>query len=417
MKKFEKILSTQSHTFCGYYDKDVFCEKENKLLLHKVDFIDKLPTLNDRCLLGFVEYSGNSTKQHFFEETNTFNWQQGAMLEWLESGKSVVFNKYVDGELRCVQHSLIKNDSQILENPIYCLSPDKKFYITTNFKRHSLLRRAYSYDLGDVSFKKYDYTNEKFQITYIDKKYSNSTLLHINDIVSNKELANKDRLYYMEHPMVSPDSAHFAFLLRYKESSIINSKLFVVNIQSGQTKLLIGSGRIGHFTWADENTIVGWMGLPTIASQLRASKKIPKFIKTLFTGYYKSIIKADARIGTTVLSRAVTGDSYCEVNIMSVSTKRIGLKSLTKDGHPNIILSNPSILLTDTYPDDKNIMEVIKFDRSNNAVLETLELETDPRFAFSSLRCDLHPKISESGNLFAVDRLVNGNRFVDIYSV
>ena len=66
------------HYFFAYYDMRATGDGINQRhLAHRVKFIDRLPTPDDICELGYIE-DGRFVK---FAETTAWNFQQGAMLQ------------------------------------------------------------------------------------------------------------------------------------------------------------------------------------------------------------------------------------------------------------------------------------------------------------------------------------------------
>ena len=93
--KAELVFKTpkESHYFFGYFGKFQLNKSNNKLLALKVFDIDNVPSIENFAEIGFFDLSNNEFIT--IDKTNSFNWQQGCMLEWLGPSFDfkIIYNK------------------------------------------------------------------------------------------------------------------------------------------------------------------------------------------------------------------------------------------------------------------------------------------------------------------------------------
>ena len=99
MTIIEKLLPARrvtsgAHHFFGYYDKTPWDASGRYLLALAVDFIDRMPTADDRARIGMIDLE-DGDRWIPLAETAAWCWQQGAMLQWLPSdpGRKIIYNQ------------------------------------------------------------------------------------------------------------------------------------------------------------------------------------------------------------------------------------------------------------------------------------------------------------------------------------
>lgn len=138
-----KILTPQddAHYFFAYYDMRATGER-GKHLCHRVSFMDRLPTPDDVCELGYLE-DGRFVK---FAETTAWNFQQGAMLQYHPTRENTVYyNVCEDGKFMTVTHNYVTGEKQYTDRATACVSPNGKWGLAINFGRVFAFRPGYGY--------------------------------------------------------------------------------------------------------------------------------------------------------------------------------------------------------------------------------------------------------------------------------
>ena len=118
----------------AYYDKLQFDPSSRYVLSHQIDFEHRSPTPADEVRLGFIDLK-DSNRWTEIGRTKAWNWQQGAMLQFVPGSRDeVIWNERDDKEKRFV--SVICNirtgRRRTLPAPIYALSPDGKWAVELN---------------------------------------------------------------------------------------------------------------------------------------------------------------------------------------------------------------------------------------------------------------------------------------------
>ena len=83
------------YCFFGYYDKCQWDEKEEYMLFHEAGFQDRLPAKEDSVKICLLET--RTGRVEILDETYAWNFQQGAMLQWLP-GQRVLYNARKNGQ-------------------------------------------------------------------------------------------------------------------------------------------------------------------------------------------------------------------------------------------------------------------------------------------------------------------------------
>ena len=156
-KFVDLIFETKSEysEWFGYYNYDVLNSSQTRMLCNRVKFDGRSISADDTIDLGWYDIATGTW--NYIATTDSFNWQQGSMLQWLPgqgNENKVIFNfsdkiryksKIIDIETRKTKE---------YDFPIYCVTPDGNFAITLNYER-SYWCRAYHYQ--PIINQKYDF--------------------------------------------------------------------------------------------------------------------------------------------------------------------------------------------------------------------------------------------------------------------
>ena len=145
----------EENYFFGYFDKSPLDKNSKRLLAHRVDFIDRLPSEDDFAEIGFFNID-ETDDFNVIDKTNAFNWQQGSMLQWLgpEHDNSVIFNTRINDKFCSKIIDIESNNVRILEQPIYSVTYDGRFAFSIDFERHYWCRPGYNYQ--NIKNRKWD---------------------------------------------------------------------------------------------------------------------------------------------------------------------------------------------------------------------------------------------------------------------
>ena len=126
------------HYFFAYYDMRATGNGINQNhLCHRVKFMDRLPTKDDVCEIGYLK----DKKFYKIAETTAWNFQQGAMLQYHPFKENTVYyNAVVDGNFTTVTHNFETGEKSYTDRATACVSPDGKYGLAVNFGRICLQR-------------------------------------------------------------------------------------------------------------------------------------------------------------------------------------------------------------------------------------------------------------------------------------
>ena len=406
--------------FCGYYDKSPISLDNSKLLVLKTNFIDHIPNSNDVATIGYFDLDSKDGVFHKLSETNSFNWQQGCMLQWIgNKNDEIIFNKFIGNKFVSFVLNISTRIEKIFNYPIYALSSDAKFALTIDFERHYWCRRAYSYD-GVIN------PNKNTPVVKNDGIYKLSftednliLLISIEEILKIKPISSfSGATHYLEHIMISPNNNRFAFMHRWKSNGVIFTRLYSADLDGTNVFCLNGSGRMSHFCWINDDTLFGWGGVTTKFTKFRmtnnlAKSKLYKFLLKM----YKGLVKGNSDSGMSKVSSLFTNDRYILFKDKVGIQDTVDHSKLDRDGHPSVRPNNIQEVITDTYPDEAQSQQLILYNYITGSKMIIDSIPTTPEYNFSPNRCDLHPKWSFDGNFVSIDTLIQGNRGVKIYFI
>lgn len=415
-----KTPNDGKHYFFGYYDKSQLDLTNTKLLALQVDFIDRLPTKKDTAKIGFFDLSKKDNIFYELVSTKAFNWQQGCMLQWYGSRDSnIIYNDLINNKFVSIIYNIYTGKKSLLSMAIYALSHDSKFALCIDNERHYWVRRGYSYDGIYNPDKNKDVVKDD-GIFLLDLENNNcKQIINIQAIIDYLPLSSmRESVHYIEHLMISPDDSRFAFLHRWKtKDGYIFTRLYTANIDGSSLYLLNDSGRMSHFCWGLDGELFGWGGFPNSINRLKKYKNITELIIKPLMPLYKKLISGNSINGSSKMSSIFTGDSYILFKDKTAIKEKIPIKILDRDGHPSYCPKNRNILVTDTYPNEKGIAQLIIFDIKKKEKYIVDNLNSIQNYDNSPNRCDLHPKWSFDGEFVCVDTMNDGVRGIYVYKI
>ncbi len=363
--KIKKIYAKKDEeTFFGYYDKSPICKKNEKILFHSCkNTTAKLPSGNNR--INIVVMDINTSQVVYANTTNSYNWQQGARLQWLDDNK-IIYNLYEDGIYISKIVNIKTNKEKNIPFPVYDCYKD--FAVSLNFDRLNDLSPDYGYRNGDQRFKRY--SDKKDGIFFINlKNLEFKLIISIEDLKilkSNKYREYKNSKHQVNHIMISPNGKKMMFLHRWFIDNIRYDRLIVSNIDGTEIKIALDQGMVSHCCWNGNDEII------TFA-------KTKKY-----------------------------GEKYYKIKINAIDTNIVPINALSKmkDGHLSI--KNNKILF-DTYPNRKRMKNLFIYDMKENTLDNVGSFFESLKF-YEETRCDLHPRWNFDGTTIAIDSVHDDNK-------
>lgn len=362
------LRETTKHTFFGYYDINPFNSAENRLLGCTVMPGLKTPEAGSIMEIGYFNLNESSPRFIKVGETESWNWQQGCRLRWYPSelNNLISFNILVEDHYGAIIQNM-QNGSVVhkIDYPIYDLDPLGKFGISLNFSRLHRLRPGYGYNcLPDNSIDDNCPDNDGVWLVNIidNRRHLLYSLKFLSSIFPHDSMINA--VHYINHLSFSPNGESFMFFhLWLDQNKKRYSRLFTSKTEGGELNLVNNIGHVSHYTWLSNEIFV-----ITSNISLKQLRYLKYHIKTGFMGI-------------------------------------IGVNHLTEDGHPTFLKDGISVI-TDTYPDTYKEQKLMIYNHYKGLII--LDRYYSPSEFTGEFRCDLHPRLSQSGQKVCIDVVENG---------
>lgn len=363
----KRISPADAHCFFGYFDKCPW-NSRGEHPGHRVAFAGRQPRFGEAAEVGIV-HDGKFEKRG---ETRAWCWQQGAMLQWFND-EILIWND-VEGD----HHVARLSNGTVFRHPVYTLSADRHYALSLNFSRLDTERPGYGYPgIPDMS---QEYAYPDFDgITLMDLQSGRNTL-----IVSLDRLVHEFPAYgcelgvnWVNHLLFSPDGKRISFIHRWRRFNPANhgaryyeTRLFTANRDGSDLWMLPVDFHASHYTWFSPDKMIVFSRLPNGGNQYR--------IYTV--GNNCPEIFAPGRLPS---------DGHC---------------SFSPDG---------KLLLTDSYPNEKNIRELVLYNPARDIRYSLGRYDSPP--VLPPARCDLHPRWSADGRKISFDSF--HEKFRGIYTI
>lgn len=354
----------------GYYDKLQFDPASRYALGMEVGFEHRSPQPDDIIAIGMVDTEGGD-RWIELGTTRAWNWQQGAMLQWLPgSDREVIWNDRARD--RFVSHILdVKSRKRrTLPAPVYALAPDGRWGVTTDFRRLNHTRPGYGYagvpdpnrDVAapeDSGIWRVDLADGKTELIV--------SLAQVARIASRQDDFDGAK-HWFNHLLVAPDGKRFIFLHRWRgprHGSGFGTRMFTADADGSDLYVLDPNGRTSHFIWRDSQTVVAWAWHPS------------------------------------------HGEKFYLFHDKTERVEVVGPEVMTVNGHCSYLPGNRWIL-NDTYPDRERYQQVYLYEVATGRRLELGSFYAPPEYT-GEWRCDTHPRFSPDGKKVTIDSPHGGN--------
>lgn len=372
MKKRIITPKDKKQYFFGYYDLQPFSNDEKMHLTHRVDFMDRLPTASDVCEIGYIDLEKNTFVK--ISETRAWNFQQGALLQWLENGKSVLFNDF-DGEKFVARVVGINGrEEKRFSMPFAAVNGRKTHALSINFARIYDFRKGYGYsNIQDPVYG--EYAPQTDGIYLCDLQTGENTLL-VNYAKMKKvfyELPFAEEKLVVNHITFNPSGTEYVFLLR---NFSVNGKKWGTVLAMGDlqgnirplTKFEVNS----HYSFKDDETLMIFSGLPE-------------------WGVYFFNVKTGERT-------------------------RLNNPELDKDDiHCNYAPDRQSFI-GDGYPETDCTRTLYRYDFATKETEKLVRVYSQP-VNDVDIRCDLHARFNANGSAISYDTTENKRREIALLTL
>jgi hypothetical protein len=404
----EVFCSPQDATYWfGYYYQSSLSADGRCLLAHRTEFDGREIQPADQAEVGYFDLRDASW--HGLGLTRAFNWQQGAMLQWLgpDFQSRLIYNDQEGRRFVARIVDLSSSTTHTVPWAVYAVHPSGRTALGVRFERH-YFTRAYHYEgIRDEQWNVPVHPEDG--ILSIDLETGKSGL-----ILRTAEIAALDpgpdtagAPHWLEHLLWNPSGTRFGFLHRYGSNTEFQTRVFTADATGGSRFCLPGHNcyRYTHMGWRDDRTFVVFAERTKRLGQAYAAMAESENPGSqLMVWLYREIKRILPR-GFTM--RRHTESGYALVHDGECVQRLLSTGPLWGDGHPNWT-RNGRFMLTDTYADDQGFRHLLLYDAQCDRV------QTVGRF-FSpinggSFRCDLHPRFSRDEKYVSIDTAHSGRR-------
>ena len=351
------------HCYFGYYDKSPVNSSGTLAAFLRTKDGSKETETADVCV-----YDLQTKAVKVVGHTNTWNWQQGCMLQWVD-GNTVSFNAYENGQYIATRIDLHSQGTTKTRRAVYFYNHSFTKYLSLNFYRLDIYAKGYGYpyQVDSMDF-------DKDGIWEVDVEDNSSTLiLSLKDVMAHEAKDYMECQHYINHVAYCSDERYIIFIHRWQvKGGEFVSRLIKYDKERGDMMTLLDNGHVSNYCWKSADELL-------IYATNRNEEK-----------------------------------GYMIVNILTGETKMVeGLPS--EDGHPSYSKDGKWIL-TDTYPNHGRKQFLFLFNVEMKKLMK-LDILHSPIRYFNENRCDLHPRWSFDNNYICVDNTATGLRSLKIYKI
>lgn len=426
-KYLSKVFETPSTDYSewfGYYNYDTLNSDQTKMLCNRSIVDGVSPQKGMEIELGY--YSIPFGEWHHIGTSDSWNWQQGAMLQWLPGEGNedlVIYNTSKEGRLISVIHNTRTGDNRELSWPIYGITPDGMHSISLEFER-SYWCRAYHYP-SVINERMNGRVYEGDGIFDIDcKNNSRRRIISIHDIIQTDYRPEfQSYKHWVEHIMISPTGKRFCFLHRFSpENDVLKyyTRLMIANIDGTDLISVPGWDKYywSHFGWKDDDTFVIYTRINGKYNDVGSLVDVLKH-KPIQGLRKKFLVSLSARL-PYMLGRKLSGiGKYYQVYSLNTENQAVLVDKIESslfdiDGHPSFT-GNGRYMITDSYPDGNGYQRLILYglESRKGAILARLFAN----YKGNPASCDLHPKLCKNNDYLVIDTAFNQKHHMIVFKI
>ena len=367
-----RISPADGEYFFGYYDLPAM--RGALHLAHKAPFADRLQKKGDRALVGVIDT--DSGKFEELDETEAWNFQQGAMLQWNPAeSDEIIYNCVADGEYRAAVMNIKTGKKRFLDMPVANVSPKGDYALSVNFSRIYDFRPGYGYaSFADRFYYKNHPEDDGIFLTDI-KTGKSKMIISLDELwdFAGSHFNGNDQKIAINHITFNTDGSRFLCLVRnfVKPGEQLITATVTANADGSDMFLLSDFAIQSHYNWRDRENVIFYSS----GKELSCSR-----------GWANNYILRDkSHSGEPVADYFFVGDNH-----MSYSPDR-------------------TLLLADTYPDGNRMQALRIYDFAKDMLINIGKFYSLPRSVID-IRCDLHPRWDNEGKRISFDSTHEGIR-------
>lgn len=388
--------------FFGYYDKCPWDSTGRYILSHRAEFDGRPVTHSDDVEIGLIDLENNKEFMPI-DRSHAWNWQQGAMTQWVPNApdRLVIFNSRENDRAVSVLYDIDSQERHTLPMPIYTLTPDGHYALTIDFDWLGQARGGYGYatEQSNISI-----DPNKNGIFRMDLSTGDcQMILSYNDVINFEHHPIMKRgVHWIETLSSAPGTANrFAFRHRFSlPNGGMYTRVMTANLQGEALHSMI-SGSASHAVWMDASHFLVWARHRTLSNQFL----LRSLIKRLRFNWVLEWLHTQ-RSGW--VRQNIIGDTMLLITDRDDEIQSFGAKNIIEDGHPSLSPTGPWLVM-DTYPDDDQYRHLFLFNYEENRRIDLGAFYSPPQLNYG-WRCDLHPRWNRDGTVICIDSGHAGTR-------
>jgi hypothetical protein len=374
------------HLF-GYYDKPPWDVTGRYMLAMEAPDVQRMPLPLEKAAIGLVEIASGRFEP--LAQTAAWNWQQGCMAQWMPTApdRQIIYNDVQDGRHVAIVLDIHSGRQRVLPRPIYTVSHDGAFALSTSFARLSHTRPVVGYFGVSDPWEHEDHPSEDgiFRMDLATGKHR--LVLSIDQVVNFQHEPSMDGVKHrFEHVVVNPDGSRFFLLHRWPRARpttpwgsrgpgrLFADRLISANTSDGGDLHLLCDDFVSHFDWRDPTHLLVFGRRPS------------------------------------------HGDRFYLFTDRSARYEPVGDDVLTSDGHCTYSPDRRWIL-ADSYPHGGERRTVLLYEVATNTRIDVGHFASPPPYNRGDIRCDLHPRWNRNGTAVCIDSVHEGSRQMYVIDV
>lgn len=364
--------SPDYHTFIGYYDIQPFNKDNSKLLAGRCP-----ASHNGRAMDIPLEIGYYNLKTQYFTtigSTSLWCWQMGCRLQWVnwDGQELILYNDLIDYQPKTILFDSDKGEVHTtLPVPTYAISPDSIQIISLDFNNLEQCRSGYGYD-----WKKGASHESEAELTLYnvekDKQETLVTKRHLQSINQHSSMDEEDTVHYFNHIHFNPSGTRILFFHIWNASNKRHVRALTINPDGSDIKDVTGGDHVSHYWWLNDHEILLYCTDPKHGLGYHIYDQNGEHIRQLKN----------------------------EIPVL--------------DGHPRS--HQPPWFICDNVVNKYFERDLWLYNLETECRVPLAQLYSPPQFS-GSIRCDLHPRLSQNGHCVAVDSAHAGYRQIVVLDI
>lgn len=235
--KFDPLTIGPRHHFFAS-NRYPWDETNRDVLAVETAFADRMPTEKDALTLGLIPFG--TKRFEAFDKSYAWNWQQGAMLQWLpQSGRKVLYNQRAHNRLISVIRDLDNNHVRTLPLPVHAVSPPGDYALSLHNQG------IYRLDLQSSAWK---------------------LIFSLQQVAAlHRASSTEDSSHSFHNLQINSNASRCAFLHRWQHSEgTAYNRLITLNSDGSEPFVLFDGEFSWHYSWVSETQIIAGIKDPAM---------------------------------------------------------------------------------------------------------------------------------------------------------